>query len=130
MIPACSRAHASRCSDDVLYLDLDGDVIECSASALAPAGVAPQRRLVAAARADERRRSSLCSPNRAIRSPRGNAIVVLEAMKMQHEIGAERDGTVGEILVKPGDQVATRQVLAELAPEPGQPPRPREEDAS
>jgi len=48
---------------------------------------------------------------------RGQPVVVLEAMKMQHEIGAERDGIVGKILVKPGDQVATRQVLVELEPE-------------
>jgi geranyl-CoA carboxylase alpha subunit len=52
------------------------------------------------------------------RVSRGQRIVVLEAMKMQHEIIAERDGTVGEVLVRPGDQVATRQVLAVLAPEP------------
>ena len=48
---------------------------------------------------------------------RGQRVVVLEAMKMQHEIGAERDGIVGKILVKPGDQVATRQILVELEPE-------------
>jgi geranyl-CoA carboxylase alpha subunit len=47
---------------------------------------------------------------------RGQRIVVLEAMKMQHEISAERDGTIGKILVKPGDQVATRQLLVELEP--------------
>jgi biotin carboxyl carrier protein len=45
---------------------------------------------------------------------RGQRIVVLEAMKMQHEISAERDGTIAKILVKPGDQVATRQLLVEL----------------
>jgi geranyl-CoA carboxylase alpha subunit len=48
---------------------------------------------------------------------KGQRIVVLEAMKMQHEICAERDGTVDKILVKPGDQVATRQLLVELMPE-------------
>jgi geranyl-CoA carboxylase alpha subunit len=48
---------------------------------------------------------------------KGQRIVVLEAMKMQHEISAERDGTVDKILVKPGDQVATRQLLVELEPE-------------
>ena len=54
---------------------------------------------------------------------KGQCIVVLEAMKMQHEIAAERDGTVGKILVKPGDQVATRQLLAELKPEEEASPR-------
>ena len=51
------------------------------------------------------------------RVAKGQRIVVLEAMKMQHEIGAERDGTIARILVKPGDQVATRQLLVELMPE-------------
>ncbi len=35
---------------------------------------------------------------------------------MQHEICAERDGTVDKVVVKPGDQVATRQLLVELVP--------------
>ena len=48
---------------------------------------------------------------------KGQLIVVLEAMKMQHEISAERDGTIDKILVRPGDQVATRQVLVELKAE-------------
>jgi geranyl-CoA carboxylase alpha subunit len=48
---------------------------------------------------------------------KGQLIVVLEAMKMQHEISAERNGTIDKVLVKPGDQVATRQVLVELKAE-------------
>ncbi len=46
---------------------------------------------------------------------KGQRLVVLEAMKMQHEITAERDGTVESCTIKPGDQVATRQVLVSLA---------------
>jgi len=48
---------------------------------------------------------------------KGQRIVVLEAMKMQHEICAERAGTIDKVLVKLGDQVATRQLLVELVPE-------------
>jgi geranyl-CoA carboxylase alpha subunit len=48
---------------------------------------------------------------------KGQRVVVLEAMKMQHEISAERAGIIDKILVKPGDQVATRQLLVELKPE-------------
>jgi geranyl-CoA carboxylase alpha subunit len=55
---------------------------------------------------------------------KGQRIVVLEAMKMQHEINAERDGTIAKILVKPGDQVATRQLLVELKPQENAPPAP------
>ncbi len=37
-------------------------------------------------------------------------------MKMEHEITAPRDGTVAAVLVSPGEQVATRKLLVELAP--------------
>ncbi|NMO93184.1 biotin carboxylase N-terminal domain-containing protein [Actinomycetospora sp. TBRC 11914] len=42
----------------------------------------------------------------------GAALVVLEAMKMEHTVAAPVDGIVGELHVAPGDQVETRQVLA------------------
>ena len=45
---------------------------------------------------------------------KGQCIVVLEAMKMQHEITAPRDGTLARLSVTQGQQVATRAVLAEL----------------
>ena len=53
------------------------------------------------------------------RVTKGQRVVVLEAMKMQHEIAAERDGVIDKVLVKPGDQVATRQLLVELKAEEG-----------
>ena len=48
---------------------------------------------------------------------KGQRVVVLEAMKMQHEIVAGRDGVLEAVSVKEGDQVATRHVLATLAAE-------------
>ena len=51
------------------------------------------------------------------RVAKGQRLVVLEAMKMQHEIAAERDGTIEMLSVKTGDQVATRQVLVQLRAE-------------
>jgi geranyl-CoA carboxylase alpha subunit len=45
---------------------------------------------------------------------RGQRLVVVEAMKMQHELTAGASGTVARLAVKPGDQVATRQLLVEL----------------
>jgi pyruvate/2-oxoglutarate dehydrogenase complex dihydrolipoamide acyltransferase (E2) component len=48
------------------------------------------------------------------RVKKGQRIVIVEAMKMQHEIAAERDGVLARIHVKEGDQVATRQLLGEL----------------
>ncbi len=49
---------------------------------------------------------------------KGQRVVVLEAMKMQHEIVAARDGIIASVSVKEGDQVATRHVLAALQDEP------------
>jgi biotin carboxyl carrier protein len=49
---------------------------------------------------------------------RGQRLVVLEAMKMQHEIRAPRDGVVLQVLVETGQQVATRQLLVELEAQP------------
>src|SRR5204863_689464 len=45
---------------------------------------------------------------------KGQRLVVVEAMKMQHEMTAQAAGRVARLAVKPGDQVATRQLLVEL----------------
>ncbi len=55
-------------------------------------------------------------PGDAVR--KGQRLVVLEAMKMEHEIVAPRDGTVAAVLVAPGEQVATRKLLVELTLQP------------
>jgi geranyl-CoA carboxylase alpha subunit len=45
---------------------------------------------------------------------KGQRLVVMEAMKMQHEMVARIDGQIEKLPVKVGDQVATRQLLAAL----------------
>ncbi|KJE78104.1 biotin carboxylase N-terminal domain-containing protein [Ferrimicrobium acidiphilum] len=45
----------------------------------------------------------------------GDTVIVLEAMKMENSILAERSGTVSEIRVKPGDTVGTGDVVAVIA---------------
>ncbi|MGE5501152.1 MAG: biotin/lipoyl-containing protein, partial [Ignavibacteriales bacterium] len=45
---------------------------------------------------------------------RGQALVTLEAMKMEHTLVAAFDGTVAEVSAKPGDQVSEGVVLARL----------------
>ncbi len=42
---------------------------------------------------------------------RGQVILILESMKMQNELKAPRDGTIGRIRVKPGDTVEQKQTL-------------------
>ncbi|MCR9215320.1 MAG: acetyl-CoA carboxylase biotin carboxylase subunit [Proteobacteria bacterium] len=44
----------------------------------------------------------------------GSRLAVLEAMKMQHDILAEIDGTVNEVAAKAGTQVAADELLVEI----------------
>jgi 3-methylcrotonyl-CoA carboxylase alpha subunit len=46
---------------------------------------------------------------------RGQALAVMEAMKMEHTLSAPHDGVVGELLYAPGDQVAEGGELLRLA---------------
>ena len=52
-------------------------------------------------------------PGQAIKS--GQAVAVVEAMKMQNIIRAERDGVVKAVGPRPGDSVAADEVLVEFA---------------
>ena len=45
---------------------------------------------------------------------KGQALAVMEAMKMEHTIAAPRDGVVAELLYAPGDQVAEGEELLKL----------------
>jgi geranyl-CoA carboxylase alpha subunit len=47
---------------------------------------------------------------------KGECLVVLEAMKMEHEVAAPRQGVIAAVLVKAGEQVTPRARLVELAP--------------
>ena len=46
---------------------------------------------------------------------RGQALAVMEAMKMEHTLTAPADGVVGELLYAPGDQVAEGVELLKMA---------------
>jgi 3-methylcrotonyl-CoA carboxylase alpha subunit len=46
---------------------------------------------------------------------RGQALLVMEAMKMEHTISAPKDGEVKELLYAPGDQIAEGAELLKLA---------------
>ena len=62
----------------------------------------------------------------------GDALVVLEAMKVEHRITAPEGGTVSEVLVAVGDNVEAHQVLVRLveaAPDDAGPPDAQEEAA-
>ncbi|MDH3751802.1 MAG: acetyl/propionyl/methylcrotonyl-CoA carboxylase subunit alpha [Gammaproteobacteria bacterium] len=45
----------------------------------------------------------------------GQTVVILEAMKMEHQLKAEVSGVVESVNARKGDQVSTRQLLVEIA---------------
>jgi 3-methylcrotonyl-CoA carboxylase alpha subunit len=49
------------------------------------------------------------------RVSKGQALAVMEAMKMEHTIAAPANGTVAEVLYAPGDQVAEGAELFRLS---------------
>ena len=46
---------------------------------------------------------------------RGDVLVTIEAMKMETSVRAERDGTVVEVVARPGEQVDAKDLLVVLA---------------
>ncbi|HYF54885.1 MAG TPA: biotin/lipoyl-containing protein, partial [Salinarimonas sp.] len=44
----------------------------------------------------------------------GEALAIVEAMKMENVLRAERDGTVARIHAKPGDSLAVDAVILEF----------------
>ena len=48
---------------------------------------------------------------------RGDVLIVLEAMKMEHSLGAPRDGIIAEVMIEDGAQVEDGMILLRLEPE-------------
>ncbi len=47
---------------------------------------------------------------------RGQAVIILEAMKMENEIKTADSGTISEVFVETGDSVEKNQPLIEIKP--------------
>ncbi|MCL4127487.1 UNVERIFIED_CONTAM: hypothetical protein GTU68_013661 [Idotea baltica] len=47
---------------------------------------------------------------------KGDVLIMLEAMKMEHSLTAPRDGVIGEVLTEIGDQVLDGAMLLQLEP--------------
>jgi pyruvate carboxylase len=54
------------------------------------------------------------SPGQQVKA--GDKLAVLEAMKMLTTVSAGTDGTIGEVLVKKGDQVDSDDLLVRIDP--------------
>ena len=57
--------------------------------------------------------SFLAAPGQEVK--KGQALAVMEAMKMEHTINSPRDGVVAELLYAVGDQVSEGGELLSLA---------------
>ena len=57
----------------------------------------------------------LVEPGQSVRQ--GEALVILEAMKMEHPVKADRDGVIGQVFANKGDQVRRSQLLVEITAE-------------
>ena len=53
-----------------------------------------------------------CAPGERVQ--KGDVLVLLEAMKIEHALTADRDGEVATVGVQSGDQVKSKQLLVEL----------------
>ncbi len=106
------RAHFAF-AGDVLHLDVAGTIAAFRESAL-ESGRTPDRRAGSQLLAPMNGAVVAVLAKAGDNVKKGQRIVIVEAMKMQHEIVAERDGIVARIHVKEGDQVTTRQLLGEL----------------
>ncbi len=51
----------------------------------------------------------MAEPGTAVR--KGDTLLVIESMKLEHSLAAAHDATVKAVLVAPGQQAATSQVL-------------------
>ena len=100
---------------DILYLDRHGTTIAVEETLWRLSGAAEGA-------ADTELRAPMDGKIVAVLGREGEAVakgqrlVVLEAMKMQHEIVARAPGTIHRLAVREGEQVAIRQLLVELAP--------------
>jgi geranyl-CoA carboxylase alpha subunit len=111
------RRAAYAFTDDTLHLrvgSLDWSVRETLYAPREPVGAADIAETEVRAPMNGKVVAVLVAEGQAIE--RGQRVVVVEAMKMQHEMTAGASGTITRLAVKPGDQVATRQLLVELKP--------------
>jgi acetyl-CoA/propionyl-CoA carboxylase, biotin carboxylase, biotin carboxyl carrier protein len=123
LAPGTATTRAARVRDgDAMHLDLAGrsiafrlasppDVDRAASAAAAAYGAGPVE-LVAPMPGQVL--SIGATPGTAVQA--GDAVVTLEAMKMEHAVTATHAGVVTDLFVRPGDQVVRGQPLAIVAP--------------
>jgi geranyl-CoA carboxylase alpha subunit len=100
---------------EAIWLSLDGDFAFANLRLSPPARDVTAEAGAIAARMNGKVVSVLVKPGARVKA--GDALVTLEAMKMEHVIAAPADARVKAVLASAGEQVAPGQVLVELESE-------------
>ena len=95
-------------------IEIEDRLARALASVAAAAGPAGQGALTVTAPMPGRIVAVPVAPGEQVE--RGQAVVVLEAMKMESTIAAPSAGTIAEVLVQPGQAVTQRQPLVRIEP--------------
>jgi 3-methylcrotonyl-CoA carboxylase alpha subunit len=106
-------------SGDRAFVWCAGDVFEVRRAAARPAPARPsggESHAGLVAPMPGRIRKALVARGEDV--SKGQVVLVLEAMKMEHAIRAPRDGVVTKLAYREGDLVEAGAVLAELSPSP------------
>jgi 3-methylcrotonyl-CoA carboxylase alpha subunit len=108
------RLHVHACGEQVAVFTPQGAALVTEVDVLAHAGEDASEAGRLTAPMPGKVVAWLVKPGDAVR--RGQALAVMEAMKMEHTVTAPADGTVRELRYGVGDQVAEGQSLLELGP--------------
>ncbi len=92
-----------------------GDALEFRRAAARPARPARPREASGGLTAPMPGRVRMVVAAPGTRVSRGEVVLILEAMKMEHAIRSPRDGTVARVLFREGDLVEAGAVLAEIS---------------
>lgn len=105
---------------DVAVEEVSGDSAPVQAAAPAPKAAAPAPKPSAGASGSVKITAPMPGTIVDVKAKVGDAvkngtvIAVLEAMKMENDVVADRDGTIASINVNKGDSVSTGSVIATL----------------
>lgn len=108
-----SRIRTARVGERVLVW-CEGQAFEFRRAAALPARPARPRETSGGLAAPMPGRVRMVVAAPGTRVSRGEVVLILEAMKMEHAIRAPRDGMVARILSREGDLVEAGAVLAEI----------------
>jgi geranyl-CoA carboxylase alpha subunit len=113
---ATHRVFAARLPDGRWHMQCDGVDLWLQDASFEPAARPGQAHAADGLRAPFNGRLLVLHAVGGVLVRRGDALAVIESMKLEHVLCAPRDGTIQQVLVLAGQQVATGQLLMSLEP--------------